>query len=89
MTRVMHRAMVTSCTTITKASRMRFKTPDLLDNNEARIQAGSVRIVAPMFRHYGGRSAFCGQVVTLKLFEDNSLVREVLAEDGRGQGPGD
>ncbi|MEF8715604.1 MAG: ribonuclease E activity regulator RraA [Accumulibacter sp.] len=62
---------------------MRFKTPDLLDNNEARIHAGSVRIVAPMFRHYGGRSAFSGQVVTLKLFEDNSLVREVLAEDGR------
>jgi len=62
---------------------MRFKTPDLLDNNEARIQAGSVRIVAPMFRHYGGRSAFSGQIVTLKLFEDNSLVREVLAEQGR------
>lgn len=64
---------------------MRFKTPDLLDNNEARIQDGSVRIVTPMFQHYGGRSSFCGQLVTLKLFEDNSLVREVLAEDGRGK----
>ncbi|WP_288131107.1 ribonuclease E activity regulator RraA [Accumulibacter sp.] len=64
---------------------MRFKTPDLLDNNEARIQDGSVRIVTPMFQHYGGRSSFCGQLVTLKLFEDNTLVREVLAEDGRGK----
>ena len=64
---------------------MRFKTPDLLDNNEARIQDGSVRIVTPMFQHYGGRSSFCGQLVTLKLFEDNSLVREVLAENGRGK----
>ena len=64
---------------------MSFKTPDLLDNNEARIQDGSVRIVTPMFQHYGGRSSFCGQLVTLKLFEDNTLVREVLAEDGRGK----
>ncbi len=64
---------------------MRFKTPDLLDNNEASIQDGSVRIVMPMFQHYGGRSSFCGQLVTLKLFEDNSLVREVLAENGRGK----
>jgi regulator of ribonuclease activity A len=38
-----------------------------------------------MFQHYGGRSAFSGQIVTLKLFEDNTLVREVLAEDGKGK----
>lgn len=38
-----------------------------------------------MFRSYGGRPAFAGQIVTLKLFEDNSLVREALGEDGRGK----
>jgi ATP-dependent Clp protease ATP-binding subunit ClpA len=60
---------------------MSFKTPDLLDNNEARTQDGRVRVVAPMFQHYGGRSpSFSGQIVTLKVFEDNSLVREALAE---------
>jgi hypothetical protein len=40
---------------LNKASHMSFKTPDLLDNNEARTQDGSVRVVAPMFQHYGGR----------------------------------
>ena len=64
---------------------MSFKTPDLLDNNEARTQDGRVRVVAPMFQHYGGRPSFSGQIVTLKVFEDNSLVREALAEDGQGK----
>ena len=64
---------------------MNFKTPDLLDNNEARTQDGRVRVVAPMFQHYGGRPSFSGQIVTLKVFEDNSLVREALADEGHGQ----
>ena len=37
-----------------------------------------------MFRSYGGRPEFSGQIVTLKLFEDNSLVRELLAGSGDG-----
>ncbi|MGL6045729.1 MAG: ribonuclease E activity regulator RraA, partial [Vogesella sp.] len=34
---------------------------------------------------YGGKPRFCGQVVTLKLYEDNTLVREMLAEPGAGK----
>jgi regulator of RNase E activity RraA len=64
---------------------MSFKTPDLLDNNEARTQDGRVRVVTPMFQRYGGRPSFSGQIVTLKVFEDNSLVREALAEEGQGK----
>lgn len=64
---------------------MTFKTPDLLDNNEAGIRNGSVRVVSPMFRPYGGRPVFSGQIVTLKLFEDNSLVREALSGEGKGK----
>lgn len=64
---------------------MNFKTPDLLDKHEAATQDGSVRIVAPMFQAYGGRPVFAGQIVTLKLFEDNTLVREALAENGAGK----
>lgn len=64
---------------------MSFKTPDLLDNNEDKVRDGSLRVVAPMLRSYGGRREFSGQVVTLKLFEDNSLVREVLGESGDGK----
>lgn len=64
---------------------MSFKTADLLDNNEDRARDGSARVVAPMFKRYGGRPAFSGQIATLKVFEDNTLVREALAEDGEGR----
>ena len=64
---------------------MSFKTPDLLDSNEEQTLAGAVRVVAPMFQRYGARTSFSGQIVTLKLFEDNSLVREAFAEAGRGK----
>lgn len=64
---------------------MTFTTSDLLDDNEGKTRDGSLRILAPMFRSYGGRSAFMGQIVTLKLFEDNSLVREALGEPGSGK----
>ena len=64
---------------------MSFKTPDLLDNNEDKVRDGSLRVVAPMFQSYGGRPEFSGQIVTLKLFEDNSLVRELLAGSGDGK----
>lgn len=63
---------------------MTFKTPDLCDQFEAEL-GRSVRVVAPMFKHYGGRKAFSGRIATLKLFEDNSLVRTAFAEDGKGK----
>lgn len=43
-----------------------------------------VRIANPMFRSYGGRTRFAGPVRTLKLFEDNVLVREALSEPSDG-----
>lgn len=63
---------------------MTFKTPDLCDQFEGEI-GESLFVVAPMFQRYGGRAAFAGEIVTLKLFEDNSLVREVLGEPGQGK----
>ena len=35
-----------------------------------------VRILEPMLGNFGGRERFFGQIVTIKAFEDNSLVRE-------------
>lgn len=64
---------------------MNFKTPDLLDANEDLTRAGTVRVVMPMFQRYGARSSFSGQIATLKLFEDNSLVREAFEEPGKGK----
>ena len=63
---------------------MNFKTPDLCDQFETDL-GKTVRVVAPMFQRYGGRAAFCGEIVTLKIFEDNTLVREIFNEDGSGK----
>ena len=63
---------------------MSFQTADLCDQYETELGT-QVRVVAPMFRVFGGRATFSGQIVTLKLFEDNSLVREALGGDGRGK----
>ena len=63
---------------------MTFKTPDLCDEFEAEL-GKSVRVVAPMFQRYGGRTNFSGEIVTLKIFEDNSLVREALGQPGQGK----
>ncbi|MFZ2267241.1 MAG: ribonuclease E activity regulator RraA [Azonexus sp.] len=63
---------------------MSFKTPDLCDEFEAEL-GQSVRVVAPMFQCYGGRPSFSGEIVTLKIFEDNTLVREAFAENGQGK----
>ncbi|WP_293763311.1 ribonuclease E activity regulator RraA [uncultured Aquitalea sp.] len=59
---------------------MSFLTTDLCDANE-----GRVRVVEPMFKRYGNHPRFSGRIVTLKLFEDNTLVREALSQDGRGK----
>lgn len=42
-------------------------------------------MVAPMFKRFGGHVQFSGQVVTLKLFEDSSLVRNTLAQPDEGR----
>jgi regulator of ribonuclease activity A len=69
---------------------MSFKTPDLLDRqrsqNPGRQRRASSRRCSS---NYGGRRAFSGQIVTLKLFEDNSLVREALPRTARAPGAGD
>lgn len=59
---------------------MEIQTADLCDANEGRVQ-----VVSPMFRSYGARRAFGGPIATLKVFEDNSLVRAALEEPGRGR----
>ena len=58
--------------------------PDLCDQFEADLGA-SVRVVAPMFKRYGGRNAFSGRIATLKLFEDNSLGAPPSARTAEGK----
>lgn len=44
-----------------------------------------VQVVEPMFNNYGGRERFGGEIVTIKAYEDNSLVREQVALPGTGK----
>ena len=44
-----------------------------------------VNVVEPMFGNFGGRELFGGEIVTIKAFEDNSLVREQVAQPGEGK----
>ncbi len=36
-------------------------------------------------KNYGAKTSFSGEVITLKLFEDNSFVRKTLAQNGHGK----
>jgi regulator of ribonuclease activity A len=58
---------------------MDWRTTDLSD---AHPEAETLPMV---FRSFGGKTRFQGWVRTLKVFQDNALVRRVLEEEGRGQ----
>mgnify|MGYP003338527712 FL=1 len=64
---------------------MSFATTDLCDSHEDLIAKGQIRVVAPIFKSYGGRIQFHGAAVTLKVFEDNSWGRTLLDEPGQGR----
>ena len=64
---------------------MKHATTDLCDANEPRLADGTLRVMAPGFRALGKQLAFAGQAATLKVFEDNSLVREALESPGQGR----
>jgi len=64
---------------------MTFATTDLCDDNPGLLEEGLLAVLPPLFRHFGGRSIFSGPVVTLKVHEDNSLVRATLETQGAGR----
>lgn len=59
---------------------MTISTPDLCDE-----YGDEVRVLDPIFRHFGGVRQFGGQVETIKCFEDNSRVAELVKTPGRGR----
>jgi len=59
---------------------MTFATADLYDE-----YGGKLQIASPMFNDYGGNLKFCGPASTVKVFEDNSMVRAALEEPGEGR----
>ncbi len=64
---------------------MKPVTTDLCDANEDRLADGSLRVLTPGLLHFGKRAAFSGPAATLKVFEDNSLVRAALETPGAGR----
>lgn len=58
---------------------MSFKTTDLSDAHP------EAQVGEPLLRHFGGVSSFGGPIETLRVFEDNALVRAILEEPGNGR----
>jgi regulator of ribonuclease activity A len=44
-----------------------------------------VAVAEPLFRDFGGKPAFAGTIETVRVFEDNALVRRILEGEGRGR----
>ncbi|MBA6232337.1 MULTISPECIES: ribonuclease E activity regulator RraA [unclassified Colwellia] len=59
---------------------MEYNTSELCN-----IYADLIDVVDPIFCNFGGRSSFGGQVVTIKCFENNGLIQQTLATNGRGK----
>jgi regulator of ribonuclease activity A len=57
-----------------------FSTPDLCDEHPDKVA-----VLEPILRNYGGISSFCGEIVTVKCFEDNSMIKQLVDEDGTGK----
>ena len=59
---------------------MKMSVPDICDDFLSEIQ-----VLQPRFQSYGGKKKFFGEIVTIKCFEDNSLVKQTLATEGQGK----
>lgn len=57
-----------------------FTTADLIDDRGDQLDSCDLQL-----RQYGARTHFEGDVVTLRVNEDNALVRTTLSEPGRGR----
>ncbi len=54
-------------------------TTDLCDEHP------EAQVCEPVFQSFGGRNAFCGPITTLKVFEDNTLIKQAVEGPGAGQ----
>lgn len=59
---------------------MSIKTTDLCDEFP-----DAVEVAEPLFRSYGGQAAFHGPIATVRVHDDNVLVRRQLEAPGRGR----
>ncbi|KAJ8629581.1 hypothetical protein MRB53_022904 [Persea americana] len=62
-----------------------FATADLCHENEELLESGDLRVLHPVFKTYGRSPVFFGQIVTIKVFEENLLVKELMKAGGDGR----
>jgi len=59
---------------------MSWSVPDICDEF-----IDEVSVLEPLFADFGGKEKFSGEVVTIKCFEDNSLVGDAVKSAGEGR----
>ncbi|MBO0214377.1 putative 4-hydroxy-4-methyl-2-oxoglutarate aldolase [Vibrio sp. Vb2880] len=59
---------------------MRDITPDICDQYESQVT-----LLELPLQNFGMRSAFWGQIVTVRCYHDNSKVKEILSQNGKGK----
>lgn len=59
---------------------MAVSVPDICDDFHEEL-----RVLDPLFRDFGAKRRFSGEIVTVKCFEDNSLVRDLVGTEGNGR----
>ncbi|QBY03862.1 ribonuclease E activity regulator RraA [Thalassotalea sp. HSM 43] len=59
---------------------MQYNTSELCN-----LYGDSIDVLEPMLSNYGGRSSFGGVVVTIKCFESNGLISDMVEQDGSGK----
>lgn len=63
----------------------KISTPDICDDHEDDISNGKVKVLDGLFKNYGKHNSFFGEVVTIKCFEDNSVVKKLVGTQGEGR----
>jgi len=59
---------------------MAYSVPDICDEF-----LDELSVLDPVFADFGARRKFSGEIVTVKCFEDNSRVRDLVHTEGRGR----
>lgn len=70
---------------MTSSLKTKISTPDVCDAHEAEIATGKVKILDGIFKNYGKHDSFFGQAVTIKCFEDNSVLKKLVDTAGEGR----
>ncbi|KAL4274828.1 hypothetical protein AHAS_Ahas20G0046200 [Arachis hypogaea] len=70
---------------VTSVKMAALATAEICDTNATHITSGDLRVLHPVFQVYGQARGFSGPIVTLKVFEDNVIVRAMLETKGEGR----